>query len=395
MAARVFWASMGLLGWVYAGYPIAAHLAGRIRPVRLTAYGPGVRSVTVGIAIHDELEEIAPRIADALAQELDASLEVIVASDGSTDGSDQVVRELAAADPHIRLLSLPRGGQTAAQNRIVAEADSEIVVLTDAETRFEPGCLAALVAPFDDPRVGATTGVLLWHNLDDTATTRHEGIYWRYEQSVRRAESRAGWLTAATGALLAMRRDLISHVPEHSSFDHIAPLQVREAGRLIMAIPEAVATDRVVAGLGDQFRARSRTATRGIAANLAMAGRLSPWRRPEAAIAIWSHKLLRWASPWAVLTACTAASWLAARGQRRYGLVPAATITVSLVATMELRARRASRAGTRVGTACLAIVAVNAAFVRGWLNLLARRRIYVWHGHHWQAEEERRALGLP
>lgn len=387
MAARIFWAAIALLGWVYAGYPIAAHVAGRFRPVRLTAAGRSVRSVTVGIAIHDEVDEIGPRIADALAQDLDASLEVTVASDGSTDGSDQVVREMAAVDPRIRLLSLPRGGQTAAQNRILAESDSEIVVLTDAETRFEPGCLAALVAPFADPRVGATTGVLLWHNLADTATSRHEGFYWRYEQAVRRAESRAGWLTAATGALLALRRELISPVPEHNSFDHIAPLQVREAGRLILAIPEAVATDRVVAGLGDQFRARSRTATRGIAANLAMAGRLPPWRRPDAAIAIWSHKLLRWASPWAVLTACAAASWLAARGQRRYAIVPAATIVVTLVATMELRARRASLPGTRLGTASLAVVAVNAAFMRGWLNLLARRRIYVWYGHHWQVQK--------
>lgn len=386
MAARIFWAAVGLLGWVYAGYPLAAQLAGRVRPVRLSSSGEPPRSVTVGIAIHNEVEEIAARVADVLAQELDASLEVIVASDGSTDGSDEVVRGLAAADARVRLLSLSRGGQTAAQNRILAEAGSEIVVLTDAETRFEPGCLAALVAPFADPRVGATTGVLLWRNLADTQTSRHEGIYWRYEQSVRRAESRAGWLTAATGALLALRRELITAVPEHSSFDHIAPLQVREAGRLIMAVPEAVATDRVVSGLGDQFRARSRTATRGIAANLAMIGRLPPWRNPTAAIAIWSHKILRWASPWALLAACAAGSRRAIRGERRYALMPAATTLVVVKAAVEFRARKASRPGSRLGTAALAIVAVNAAFLRGWLNLLARRRIYVWQGHHWQAQ---------
>lgn len=386
MTRRIFWAALGLLGWVYAGYPLVAHLAGLIRPVRLTRTGSPVRSVTVGIAIHDEVDQIGGRIADVLAQELDASLEVIVASDGSTDGSDRVVRQLAATDPRIKLLSLQRGGQTSAQNRILAAARSEVVILTDAETRFEPGCLAALVAPFADSRVGATTGVLLWHNQADTATSRHEGIYWRYEQAVRRAESRAGWLTAATGALLALRREVISPVPEHSSFDHIAPLQVREAGRLILAIPDAVATDRVVDGPGDQFHARSRTATRGIAANLAMAGRLAPWRHPSAALAIWSHKLLRWASPWQVLAACAAGSWLVLRGDRRYAVMPAATLATSLSAVAEFRARRASRPGTRVGRAALAIVAVNVAFLRGWLNLLARRRIYVWHGREWEAQ---------
>lgn len=386
MARRLFWAATGLIGWVYGGYPLAAYVAGRVRPVVVTALGPPVASVTVGIAIHDEADEIAARIADVLAQEIDASLEVIVASDGSTDGSDEVVRGLAAADPRIRLLSLARAGQTAAQNRILADARSEIVVLTDAETRFEPGCLAALVAPFADPRVGATTGLLLWRNLGDTPTSRHEGVYWRYEQSVRRAESRAGWLTAATGALLALRRELIRPVPEHSSFDHIAPLQVREASRLIVAVPEAVATDRVVERLGDQFRARSRTATRGLAANLAMAGRLSPWRRPSAAIAMWSHKILRWASPWAVMAACGAGWRLASGGERRYAVVPVSALVISVAAAQELRSRRASRPGTRFGMASLAIVAVNAAFLRGWLNLFARRRIYVWQGHDWQAE---------
>ncbi len=386
MARRIFWAALGSLGWVYAGYPVAALLAGMMRPVRLTATGSPVRSVTVGIAIHDEAGEIGARIADALAQGLDASLKVIVASDGSTDGSDEVVRALSMTDPRISLLALPRGGQTAAQNRILAEARSEVVVLTDAETRFAPGCLAALVEPFADPRVGATTGVLLWRNLGDTATSRHEGIYWRYEQAVRRAESRAGWLTAATGALLALRREVISPVPEHSSFDHIAPLQVREAGRLILTVPGAVATDRLVDGPGDQFHARSRTATRGIAANLAMARRLAPWRHPSAALAIWSHKLLRWASPLPVLAACVTGSGLALRGERRYAIVPAATLALSLSAVREVRAQRASRPGTRLGRAALAIVAINVAFLRGWLNVLARRRVYVWHGTQWEAE---------
>jgi len=138
--------------------------------------------------------------------------------------------------------------------------------------------------------------------------------------------------------------------------------------------------------LGDQFRARSRTATRGIAANLAMAGRLSPWRRPSAAIAIWSHKILRWASPWAVIAACGAGWRLASGGERRYAVVPASALVVSVAAAHELRSRRASRPGTRFGMASLAIVAVNAAFLRGWLNLFARRRIYLWQGHDWQAE---------
>ncbi len=387
MTARVvFWFSVGILGWVYAGYPLVAALFGRLRPFLLRADGRPPRRVTVGIAIHDEAAQVAGRIDDILAQELAAELEVIVGSDGSTDGSDAIVARITASEPRVRLLSLPRGGQTATQNAILTAATGEVVVLTDAETRFQKGCLQALTQPFADARVGCTTGVLEWRNEEASRTTRHEGHYWRYEQAVRRAETRAGWLTAVTGALLAVRRELVQPVPAHSSFDHIVPLQVRAAGRVVLAIPEARATDRVVSRMRNQFHDRSRTATRGIAANLSMAGRAALWRHPSAAVAVWSHKLLRWASPWAALAGWAATARLVSQGAGAYLVPLVGAAVVPLAALLELGARRFGRGGTRLGSAALAIVVVNAAFLRGWINLLGRRRITVWHRQEWRAE---------
>jgi cellulose synthase/poly-beta-1,6-N-acetylglucosamine synthase-like glycosyltransferase len=380
----LFWIAVGLIAWVYAGYPLAAWAAARLRPFRPTTAGPGPAVVTIGIAAHNEARQLEARIANVLDQDVPFELEVIVASDGSTDGSVALVERLASEDSRIRLLDLARGGQTAAQRAIFGAAHGEIVVLTDAETRFAPGCLAALVAPFADPRVGAATGRLAWLDEDRTETSRNEGAYWRYEQWVRRLESHAGWLTAVTGALLAIRVSAYRDVPDHASMDHLLPLAVRDDGLRVVAVAEAVASDRTVGGLREQFRNRSRTATRGIRANLSMVARLTPWRRPSAFLAIWSHKILRWATPILAGIAGVSGLILGLGGQRLF-LVPvgAGLVAIALAAVgWTLRARGRP---PRWGSLPLAIVVVNVAFLNGWLNLLLGRRIEAWHRDEWAA----------
>jgi hypothetical protein len=373
-----------LLAWVYVGYPAAAWVRARSRPFVIRAEGPGVRRVTIGIAVHDEASQVEERVADALAQALDAELEVIVASDGSTDETDALVEAIAAREPRVRLLALPRGGQTAAQNAILAAATGDVLVLTDAGTRFAPGCVAALVRPFADRRVGCATGVLRWRNVGSSRTSEHEGAYWRYEQLVRRLESRAGWLSAGTGALLATRVRDTRPVDPTVSFDHSVPLQAREQGRKVVVVPEAVATDEIVADPRAQFRARTRTATRGITANLAVARGLPPWRHPEMALAVWSHKLLRWATPLLALVAVLAAARRGAHRDPLAALTLGSAASVPALALVDEAARRHGR-GSRLGAAARTFIAVNLAFLVAWGNVLRGRRIHHWHGADWRA----------
>ena len=330
---------------------------------------------------------MAERIADALAQDGPASpvLEVLVGSDGSTDGTDAVVEAIARTDPRVRLLALPRAGQTPTQHALFEAARADVVVLTDAETRFAPGALARLVAPFGDPRVGAATGRLEWRDEGATATSRNEGLYWRYERRVRDLESRAGWLTAVTGAVLAVRRTSYRPVPATASMDHLLPLYVREQGGLVVYVPEAVATDRPISGLREQFRSRTRTATRGIRANLSMAGRLAPWRRPAAALAIWSHKLLRWATPLLGFVAVLAATGLALGGVTIAWIVPAVALGGVLAAGLAHVMIGAGRTPPRVIAFARAFVVVNTAFAQAWLNVVRRRRIETWRKMEWEA----------
>jgi cellulose synthase/poly-beta-1,6-N-acetylglucosamine synthase-like glycosyltransferase len=386
LLAVVFVGAVAALGWVYLGYPVAVGLAARVRPLRL-AVASRPATLTIAIAVHDEEPQVAARIADALAQDSPESpiVEVLVGSDGSEDGTERVVAAIAAADPRVRLIGLPRAGQTPTQHALFEAARGDVVVLTDAETRFAPGALARLVAPFGDPRVGAATGRLEWRDEDATATSRNEGLYWRYERRVRDLESQAGWLTAVTGAFLAVRRSSYRPVPATASMDHLLPLYVREQGGIVVYVPDAVATDRPISGLREQFRSRSRTATRGIRANLSMAVRLAPWRHPAAALAIWSHKLLRWATPLLALAALVAGIGLGLGGIAVAWIVPLLAVGGLISAALAHALVGSGRTPPRVIAFARAIFVVNAAFGVAWLNVLRRRRIETWRRMEWEA----------
>ena len=379
--------ALGLVVWVYVGYPIVAFIAGSVRPWRPQPSGARP-SVTIAIAVHDEEGQIAERLADAFAQEADGFRleEVLVGSDGSSDDTDRIVAAFALREPRVRLVALARAGQTAAQAALFALATGDVVVLTDAETRFQPGCLAALLDAFRDPRVGAATGELEWRNADATATSENEGLYWRYERRIRALESRAGWLTAVTGAILAVRRSSYRPVPPSASMDHLLPLYVREMGGAVVLVRDARATDRPISGLREQFRNRTRTASRGLRANLSMVGRLSPTRHPEASLAIWSHKILRWATPILVGIGVLAAIVEASTGSGAGFVV--VTLALLGVASAALGQAIAStgRRPVRPLAAARAFAIVNLAFARAWLDVVRGRRIESWHRVEWDRQ---------
>jgi cellulose synthase/poly-beta-1,6-N-acetylglucosamine synthase-like glycosyltransferase len=386
--AGIFWLATALLVWVYAGYPLVVAAIAQLRPVRLQTIAPAP-DLSVVIAAHNEAGQIAERIANVFAQHGGSALltEVIVASDGSTDAMDAIVAEIAQTEPRLHLLRVPRGGQTAAQHAAFETSVGAVVVLTDAETRYEQGCLSRLSDVFRDPRVGCATGRLEWRNEQATATAENEGTYWRYERRIRDLESRAGLLTAVTGALLAVRRSAYRPVPNTASMDHLLPLYVREQGGLVLYVPGAIANDRPISGLREQFRNRSRTATRGIAANLSMIRRLNPVRHPGAAFAIWSHKLLRWATPWLCGVAAMSAGLLAVTGTGSYAIVPAlACVAVGAGVVGDVVAKRGRRPPRALALA-RALLVVNAAFARAWVNVLVGNQIETWHRSQWRAEQ--------
>ncbi len=378
MAEVAAWVATALLVWIYLLYPLLAAAWARVRTFRpVPAEDRLPALVSVGLAVHDGAADIDRRLTDILAQAVPFPIEIIVASDGSTDATSTIVAERQGSESRLRLLELPRVGQAAAQAAIFREASGDIVVLTDVETQFEPGCLAALVEPLGDSRIGCVTGVLGWYD-EGTLTASHEGLYWRYEQRVRAWESDAGWLTAATGALLAARRSLLRPVPPHASLDQMLPLLARQQGLSVVVNPLARGIDRPTAGRAEQFASRTRIATQGIEANLRMTLRILPWRVPGSFLAIWSHKILRWATPYlaGVLLAASSLAYLDGRGV--IYLVPlGSAITLGLLAVAGYLGSGSGR-WLRLTDFALSVVAVNAAFAIGWVNVLLRRRVTNW-----------------
>jgi biofilm PGA synthesis N-glycosyltransferase PgaC len=300
----LFWISAAVVLYVYAGYPVLLALWARAvdRRPRRAAFAAGYwPSISVVVAARNEAARLEARVENLLEQHYPGRVEILVASDGSTD--DPGAR-LARFGDAVRLLTLPPGGKPAALNAGVAAAQGEILVFADARQRFAPGTLAALVENFSDPAVGGATGELVLDCEDhDPGTEVGEGIglYWKYEKWLRRNESRVWSTLGATGAIYALRRECWSPLPQATLLDDVlAPMRAVLNGCRIVFDDRAVAYDRASTDAAAETRRKKRT----LAGNyqiLAQEPRLLlPFVNP-----VWlqylSHKIGRLVVPWALV----------------------------------------------------------------------------------------------
>jgi len=298
----VFWAAVGLLVYTHLGYPLVlwvlARRAGHGEPV---APSPEPPRVSLIAAAHDEQEVIGRWVESALALDYPGELlEVVVASDGSIDRTAEFARK-AGAD---RVLELGRGGKVAALNAAVADASGEVLAFSDANAVWEPQALRRLVAPFADRQVGYVCGRVRFFAPEGAET--EEGLYWRYEMAVRELESRLAGVTAGNGAINAGRRDAYLFLEPTRGQDISLPFELAKRGWRSVYAPDARATERLAATLGGEFRRKRRMMT-GAWGTLLATGLLSPrGYRPLYAFEVYSHRLLRYASPLLHLVALAA-----------------------------------------------------------------------------------------
>ena len=242
------------------GYPALAWARATLRPRPPRALGIEP-TVTILVAAHNEVARIGDRIENLLALDYPRdSREILLASDGSTDGTAERAR--AWEQDGVSVVAFEsRRGKPAVLNDLVPKARGEIVVLADARQRFDAAALRALVGPFADPRVGAVSGELVL-TLPDNGTVVGEGVgfYWRYEKFIRRHESRAESTPGATGAIYAIRRELFEPIPEDTILDDVLiPLRIARRGYRVLLEPNARAYDRVAATSEEEFTRKVRT----------------------------------------------------------------------------------------------------------------------------------------
>jgi cellulose synthase/poly-beta-1,6-N-acetylglucosamine synthase-like glycosyltransferase len=291
----LFWAAVALLIHTHLTYPATLWALARLRGRSSTPAEPGeppdLPSVSLIIAAHDEEAVIARKVANVLALDYPRDrLELIVASDGSSDRTVELARE-AGAD---RVLDLGRGGKVAVQNAGAAEASGDVLAFSDANAFWATDALRRLVAPFADPEVAYVCGQV---RFDAGDGTNEEGAYWRYEMAVRELESGLGGITAGNGAIYAVRRDAFIVYDASRSHDLSFPFELTKRGWRAEYAPAALAEERMVPTIEGEF-ARKRRMMSGLWGIVLRDGLLSPrGYGPLYAFEIYSHRALRYASP--------------------------------------------------------------------------------------------------
>ena len=292
----IFWLSAFGVFYAFVGYPLAIGVLAYVKP-SLIARENIAPSVSLIICVYNEEAVIQEKIENSLALDYPKEkLEVIVASDCSTDRTNQIATEYA--NKGVRLLTLPeRKGKTAAQNLAVSKAGGDIIVFSDASILLEPDSIRKLVRNFSDPTVGCVSCEDKTISIRDGKAVEDEGLYVRYEMAVRRWESRFGSIVGASGCCYGLRKPLWRQPEDFLVVDFTTALDVRELGYRTVSEPEAIAYVKTVASPEKEFARRVRTATRGLVGLLHKRRLLNPFRFGFFAFQLASHKLLRFLVP--------------------------------------------------------------------------------------------------
>lgn len=289
----IFWAAVGVIIYIYAVFPLLILLRGALfpRPYRQEDITPRVSLV---IAAYNEARDIGDKLENIL--ELDYPrdlLDVVIASDGSTDATNEIVAQYAEQYSHIRLLALPRQGKAGALNDGVAASTGEILVFSDGNSKYLPDAIRQLVRPFADPSIGGVAGNQRYLPPTKEVSNAGETSYWSFDRLLKVYESRGGNVISATGAIYAIRRSLFQGVPEGVTDDFVTSTRVIAQGyRLVFAV-DAIALEPVAKSVGLEYGRKVRVMTRGLNAVVMMRELLNPFRHGFYALQLFSHKVLR------------------------------------------------------------------------------------------------------
>jgi len=288
----VFWAAVALLAYTYLLFPALLAVRGlaQRKPVRAADSEP---SVSLIIAAYNEAHSIGAKIENLLALDYPPDrFEMVIASDGSTDGTVEAAQR--AANEQITVLPLPRLGKAGALNAAVQASSGEILVFSDANSMYAPDAIRALVRPFADPEVGGVAGNQRYLSQKDTAGSgQGERSYWGFDRLLKRLQSEAGSTISATGAIYAIRRALFLPVPEGVTDDFVTSTRVIAQGYRLVFAPDAVAYEPVAETTGVEFGRKTRVMTRGLNAVIVMRELLDPRRHGFYALQLFTHKVLR------------------------------------------------------------------------------------------------------
>ncbi|MBI4686405.1 MAG: glycosyltransferase [Nitrospirae bacterium] len=292
-----FWLALMILLHTWAGYVFLLIFLSKIRR-NASCKKEFSPSVTVVLTVHNEEGIIEKRLKNLLElQYPEHLLEILVVSDGSTDRTDEIVLTAASRNKRIKLFKTEGGGKSYSQNKVIPLVNSEVIVLTDADTIFDTDAVKNIGQNFADERVGCVSGRLILMSSEDSIA-ESQGFYWRYETLLRGLESGLGLLHTASGQIMAFRKNLFRPFKSRYGDDCIIPLDIISQGYRVVHDDKAVAYDIFPSTAHGELNARIRMTLRNITCTLSRYELLNFVKFPLLSVAILSHKICRWLTPY-------------------------------------------------------------------------------------------------
>ena len=385
----LFWFALLSVVYAYAGFPALLWLRARLMPRKIEA-ADHAPTVSVVIAAYNEAANIAERIDNLRTQDYPLDrLEIIIASDGSDDGTNEIVQRLAEDESvggTITLLALPRQSKGVALNAGAETAAGEVLVFSDANTQFAPDAIMQLVRPLADPSVGGVAGNQVYLRGEMSSSTADgERLYWNFDQWLKSLQSRAGSVTSATGAIYATRRSLYQDIPPAVTDDFYVSSGVVEQGKRLVYSHDALAYEPVAEAEGVEFSRKLRVITQGFTSVIYRRALLNPVRYGFYAWQLFSHKILRRlvAVPLLVMAVVCPLLW-------NHGWIYQAMLALELIAISFFALAFLLR-GTSLGkwkplAAAWFFLMVNTAALASALAILRGRRVVRWEPERHQQQ---------
>jgi len=368
----IFWGAVAVVAYAYLGYAawLWVRSRWRLRPVQS---GPYFASISIVMVVHNEAAGLERKLKNLLELSYPADrTEIVVVSDGSTDGTNRLLAEFASLSRARVILNPQSRGKAVGLNDAMGVVTGEIVIFTDARQRIEADAVPLLLENFADPEVGCVSGELMLGDPDSGETNRGMGLYWKVEKKIREMESASGSVVGATGALYAVRRNLLVKLPPETILDDVyIPMHVLRQRARVVFDPRARVWDIPNQGMDREFARKVRTLTGNY-----QLFRLSPWLLGSAnpvRFGFVSHKLIRLLVPFA-LGALLLSSVILRGPIYRFALgLQVAFYGLSAWALVGPKRGRLAR----VADMAFTFVLLNTAAVVAFVNFVTRRRV-VW-----------------